>query len=112
MKGHWQKKITALVIEFIILFGFWLLLSGHYDVSHILMGIFSTAAMAGSFRAAISMSVLIGFSITLLNIVSGPIISRTYSQKKIEALQYILAFIVVGMFMGVALIVLPLLIFG
>ncbi|MCK5058030.1 MAG: Na+/H+ antiporter subunit E [Candidatus Aminicenantes bacterium] len=38
-----MKRIFILnsVIQFILLFGLWLLLSGHYDPTHILMGLFS-----------------------------------------------------------------------
>lgn len=38
-----MKRIFILnsIIQFILLFGLWLLLSGHYDVTHISMGVFS-----------------------------------------------------------------------
>lgn len=38
-----MKRIFILnsVIQFILLFGLWLLLSGHYDLTHISMGLFS-----------------------------------------------------------------------
>ena len=40
-KGARQTKteITRFVATFIILFGFWLLLSGHYDLFHISIGV-------------------------------------------------------------------------
>lgn len=37
-----QIFIKNLVIQFVLLFGFWLLLSGHYDFFHISMGVFSS----------------------------------------------------------------------
>jgi multicomponent Na+:H+ antiporter subunit E len=35
---RWQTKFTALVIEFILLFLFWVLLSGRYQVKYLLIG--------------------------------------------------------------------------
>ena len=35
---HRQKRLISVVLEFVILFAFWLLLSGHYQASYIFIG--------------------------------------------------------------------------
>jgi len=39
------KKLAFMATEFIILFAFWLLLSGHYDFKHIIMGVISACVI-------------------------------------------------------------------
>ena len=43
LAGHWQEKLTCAVLQFVIFFAFWLILSGHYQLKYILIG----AAAAG-----------------------------------------------------------------
>jgi len=38
---RWQKRWIAIVLEFILLFAFWLLLSGHYQAKYIILGALS-----------------------------------------------------------------------
>ncbi|HUV75140.1 MAG TPA: Na+/H+ antiporter subunit E [Dehalococcoidales bacterium] len=38
LAGHWQERLTSVVLQFIILFAFWLILSGHYQLKYILIG--------------------------------------------------------------------------
>ncbi len=36
--ARWQTKLTALGIEFVLLFAFWVLISGHYQLKYLLIG--------------------------------------------------------------------------
>ena len=38
LTGHWRERLTSIILQFIILFAFWLILSGHYQVKYILIG--------------------------------------------------------------------------
>lgn len=37
--SYWRSKLTIVIIQFLLLFLFWLVLSGHYDIKHIVIGI-------------------------------------------------------------------------
>jgi len=38
LTGHWHERLTSVVLQFISLFAFWLILSGHYQLKYILIG--------------------------------------------------------------------------
>ena len=40
-KLSWRKRLTCAALEFVILFVFWLILSGHYEAEHIFLGVLS-----------------------------------------------------------------------
>jgi multicomponent Na+:H+ antiporter subunit E len=40
---HWHKRLSSAILEFVILFVFWLLLSGHYQAKYIIFGVISAA---------------------------------------------------------------------
>ena len=35
---HWQQRLISIVLQFVLLFAFWLLLSGHYQARYIVIG--------------------------------------------------------------------------
>jgi multicomponent Na+:H+ antiporter subunit E len=35
---HWQQRLISVVLQFVLLFSFWLLLSGHYQAKYIVIG--------------------------------------------------------------------------
>jgi multicomponent Na+:H+ antiporter subunit E len=35
---HWQQRLISVVLQFVLLFAFWLLLSGHYQAKYIVIG--------------------------------------------------------------------------
>ena len=39
--GYWQARLFSVVLQFVLLFGFWLLLSGHFNVWYITIGALS-----------------------------------------------------------------------
>ncbi len=39
--GHWRGRWTSVVLQFVILFAFWLILSGHYQAKYIVIGVIS-----------------------------------------------------------------------
>ena len=39
--GHWRGRWTSVVLQFVILFAFWLILSGHYQAKYISIGVIS-----------------------------------------------------------------------
>ena len=38
LNGRWRERLTSIVLQFIILFAFWLILSGRYQLKYILIG--------------------------------------------------------------------------
>ncbi|MBA7603416.1 hypothetical protein ES703_10525 [subsurface metagenome] len=38
---HWHRRLTSVVLQFVILFAFWLILSGHYQAKYIAIGVIS-----------------------------------------------------------------------
>ena len=38
---HWHKRLSSAFLQFVILFAFWLLLSGHYQTKYIIIGAIS-----------------------------------------------------------------------
>lgn len=38
---HWHRRLTSVVLQFVILFTFWLILSGHYQAKYIVIGAIS-----------------------------------------------------------------------
>ncbi|MBA7471979.1 hypothetical protein ES707_07292 [subsurface metagenome] len=38
---HWHRRLTSVVLQFVILFTFWLILSGHYQAKYIVIGVIS-----------------------------------------------------------------------
>ena len=38
LNGRWRERLTSIVLQFIILFAFWLVLSGRYQLKYILIG--------------------------------------------------------------------------
>ena len=38
---HWHSRLTSVVLQFVILFAFWLILSGHYQAKYIAIGAIS-----------------------------------------------------------------------
>ena len=38
---HWHRRLTSVVLQFVILFTFWLILSGHYQAKYIAIGAIS-----------------------------------------------------------------------
>lgn len=43
--ARWQTKLTALGIEFVLLFAFWVLISGHYQLKYLLIGAGASAVV-------------------------------------------------------------------
>lgn len=81
-------------------------------VSILLLGVMSTVAMVGLYRVASSVALLVAVPITLLNVVSAPIISRLHAQGDRGRLQRMLAWIALGMSSSSALLATPFLIAG
>ncbi|MFC1962187.1 Na+/H+ antiporter subunit E [Chloroflexota bacterium] len=42
-KRCWQGRLPCILTEFALLFIFWLVLSGHFDITYVLLGVFSSA---------------------------------------------------------------------
>ncbi len=82
------------------------------NASLLLLGFLSTVSVVGNFRVATSLVLLIGFPISLINMISGSIISRIYIQRKMEALQYLMTCLTLAMTIGTAIVTLPLLAYG
>ncbi len=38
---HWHKRLNSVTLQFVILFAFWLLLSGHFEAKYIIIGLVS-----------------------------------------------------------------------
>jgi multicomponent Na+:H+ antiporter subunit E len=43
--ARWQTKLTAIGIEFVLLFAFWVLVSGHYQIKYLLIGVGACAVV-------------------------------------------------------------------
>lgn len=82
------------------------------NVSILLLGVLSTSVTVGIFRVATAMGILFTMPVTLVHIVSAPVISRLYAAEDYQRLQRMLSWIALVMFIGVAGITLPFIFFG
>ena len=86
------------------------LLQGHLVI--LLLGIMSTVTMVGVYRVVNSVMIMVAFPISLLNVVSAPIISRLYAQGDKERLQRLLLWISLSMTGCILVLMLPFLVEG
>lgn len=82
------------------------------NISILLLGVLSTSVTAGVFRVASSMGIIFTMPVSLVNIVSAPVISRLYAAEDHQRLQRMLSWMALVMFIGVTGITLPFIFFG
>ena len=82
------------------------------NVSIIALGFFSTTFIVGVFRVAYSMGMFLAMPVSLVNVISAPILARLYEEKNFRQLQKMLLLTSSVMTFGVLLLVLPFLCFG
>lgn len=84
----------------------------HGNVSILLLGAFSTSVVVGVFRVSSSMSLLLSMPVSLLNVVSAPILSRLHAAGDSKRLQRMLSWVAVSMVTGVSILTLPFIFVG
>lgn len=77
-----------------------------------LLGLLMTTEAVGLFRVAEASAAICLVPTTILNVVAAPHFSRLHAQRNMAELQRLLAFVTTGFVIGIALLSLPLLIFG
>lgn len=85
-------------------------IQGH--ISLLILGFYISLNDVGIFKVAISISVLIAMPISLINIVSGSIVSDLYSRGQNKSLAKMAKLMAVLMVVGVLIMVMPFVFFG
>jgi len=88
-RGWWGSAIPMALTEGMRV------LQGHLLV--LLMGVISTSALVGVFRVATSVALLITVSITILNIVSSPLVAQMHARGDRTELQKLMRWVALGM---------------
>lgn len=84
----------------------------HGNVSILILGAMSASFAVGVFRVASSMGMLLNMPVSLIHVISGPIISRLHALQDMDRLQKLLSWVAVIMVAGVACVTLPFVFFG
>jgi O-antigen/teichoic acid export membrane protein len=82
------------------------------NVAILILGLMASAEQVGFFRVALSVSILLAMPISLLHIVSAPLISRLYAVQDHARLQKMLSWTAWVMGVGVLFLMLPFLLMG
>lgn len=85
-------------------------LQGHLAI--LLLGLMTTVAMVGIFRVATSVVLLVTVPVTLLNVVTAPIIARLHAQGDHAKSQRLLSWIALAMVSGTLALTLPFIVAG
>ncbi|MDR7135856.1 O-antigen/teichoic acid export membrane protein [Lysobacter niastensis] len=78
----------------------------------IVLGVMAAASEVGLFRVAVSVSLLITLPVSLLNVVSSPMLAKLHAEGDLAGMQRLLFRVSVGMTVGVILLCLPFVFFG
>ncbi len=81
------------------------ILQGHLVI--LVLGWLVSVSAVGNYRIATSVALLVALPVTILNVVSAPVIARQYQQGNHETLQRLLSWFALSMVAGSALLSLP-----
>lgn len=98
-RDWWSSSIPMAVTEGIRV------LQGHLVI--LLLGLMSTEASVGVFRVSNSVSVMVGVSITVVNIVNAPLVAKFFTEQDEKRLQRLLSWSALAMTFFTFLLIVP-----
>lgn len=78
----------------------------------LVLGMLSDIVTVGTFRVATSVLLMVGFPVSLLNMVSAPYVSRLFAQSNLSSLQIYMGYFALAMFFGSIVVAMPFVFWG